>query len=81
MPPGPLPEADGRLSSIHDSDNTSVIKQKVNSKPIRGDATEEYQTTKKVKKNAVKNYTSTCTDPCYIASAAWLSLVLLSKSF
>ena len=48
MPPGPQPEADGQLSSIHDSDNTSVIKHKINSKPIRGDATEEYQTTKKV---------------------------------
>ena len=55
MPPaGTLPpEADGRLSSIHDSDNTSVIKQKINSKPIRGDATEEYQTTKKVKNKLV----------------------------
>ena len=48
-PPGTLADGDGRLSSIHDSDNTSVIKQKINSKPIRGDATEEYQTTKKVK--------------------------------
>ena len=48
MPPDQPFEADGQLSSIHDSDKTSVIKQKINSKPMKGEGFEEYQTTKKV---------------------------------
>ena len=49
MPP-PAPVAP---SSIRDSDNTSIIKQKINSKPLHGDEYEEYLTTKKVTKNNV----------------------------
>ena len=53
MPPAPIAP-----SSIRDSDNTSIIKQKINSKPLTGEEYEEYLTTKKV------NYISTFLKPC-----------------
>ena len=49
MPPGHQHQPKVPLSSIHDSDNTSIIRHKINSKPLIGDEHEEYLTTKKVK--------------------------------
>lgn len=50
MPPGapPPPPPPVAPSSIRDSDNTSIIKHKINSRPLTGEEHEEYMTTKKV---------------------------------
>jgi hypothetical protein len=50
MPPGPPPPPPAPVapSSIHDSDQTSLIKYKINRKPYKGEEHEDYQTTKKV---------------------------------
>jgi hypothetical protein len=47
MPPPPPPPPVAP-SSIHPSDNTSIIKQKINSRPMTGEEYEDYLTTKKV---------------------------------
>ncbi len=54
MPPQGLesPNTPLATSSIHDSDTTSIIRNKINKKPFSQDAQEEYLTTKKVKCSA-----------------------------